>query len=52
MLTQAQIDTLASDGYIVVSHLYAESVVWPVRQLIARYTDAQIRTLLAAVYID
>ena len=52
MLTQTQIETLASDGYIVVSHLCAESVVEPVRQLIARYTDAQIRTLLAAGYID
>ena len=52
MLTRTQRETFSTDGYLVMRQLCAESVLEPVRRLISRYADAQIRKLLAAGHID
>ena len=52
MLTRTQRETFSTDGYLVMRQLCAESVLEPVRQLISRYADVQIRKLLAAGHID
>ena len=45
MLTRTQRDTFAADGYLVLRQLCDEAVLEPVRQLIARYVDGQIRAM-------
>ena len=45
MLTRTQRDTFAADGYLVLRQLCDEAVLAPVRQLIARYVDGQIRAM-------
>ena len=45
MLTRTQRDTFAADGYLVLHQLCDEAVLEPVRQLIARYVDGQIRAM-------
>ena len=45
MLTRTQRDTFAADGYLVLHQLCDEAVLDPVRQLITRYVDEQIRAM-------
>jgi len=52
MLTQSQHESFATDGYLVVRQLCAESVLEPVRRLIDRYVDVRICALHAAGQID